>query len=245
MNIGIIGAGHIGSVLARKLSQAGHTVALANSRGPDTLADLASQVGANAVSVEDAVRNVDLVIVTIPEKNVPLLPKGLFDQVSGDVVVIDTGNYYPGLRDNPIAVIDAGLPESCWVAQQLGRPVVKVFNNIMDHSLAHEGRPAGDPGRIALPVSGDDARAKAIVIELVDQIGFDGVDAGDLETSWRQQPGTPVYCTDYDIEGVRRALAKADKSRAPALRDRSLEMRAQLPEGATPGEMVDLLRSLR
>jgi predicted dinucleotide-binding enzyme len=165
--------------------------------------------------------------------------------VSGDVVVIDTGNYYPGLRDGPIAAIDAGLPESCWVARQLGRPVVKAFNNIVAHSLAHEGRPAGDPGRIALPVSGDDARAKATVIDLVDQIGFDGVDAGDLETSWRQQPGTPVYCTDYDVEGVRRALAQADKSRAPALRDRSLEMRTQLPEGTTPRDMVNLLRSLR
>jgi predicted dinucleotide-binding enzyme len=243
MNIGIIGAGHIGSVLARKLSQAGQTVALANSRGPDTLAGLAAQVGANAVSVEDATRNVDLVIVTIPEKNVPLLPKGLFDQAPKDVVVIDTGNYYPGLRDGPIAAVDAGMPESCWVAQQLGRPVVKVFNNIMAHSLAHEGRRAGEPGRIALPVSGDDARAKAIVIGLVDAIGFDGVDAGDLETSWRQQPGTPVYCTDYDIEGVRRALAKADKASAPALRDRAIEMRMRLPEDATPKEMVNLLRS--
>src|SRR5258708_6332980 len=119
MKIGIIGAGHIGSVLARKLSGLGHTVALANSRGPDTLADLAAQVGATAVSVEDAAREVDLVVVTIPQKNVPLLPKGLFDHVSKDVVVIDTGNYYPGLRDGPIAAIEAGMPESCWVAQQL------------------------------------------------------------------------------------------------------------------------------
>jgi predicted dinucleotide-binding enzyme len=244
MNIGIIGAGQIGSVLARKLSEVGHTVALANSRGPDTLAGLAAQVGASAVSVEDATRDVDVVIVTIPEKNIPLLPKDLFDQVSKDVVVIDTGNYYPGLRDDPIAAVDAGMPESGWVARQLGRPVVKVFNNIMAHSLAHEGRPAGDAGRIALPVSGDDARAKAIVIGLVDAIGFDGVDAGDLEASWRQQPGTPVYCTDYDIEGVRRALAKADKASAPALRDRTLEMRTQLPKGATPKDMVNLLRSL-
>jgi predicted dinucleotide-binding enzyme len=153
--------------------------------------------------------------VTIPEKSVPLLPKGLFEAVADHVIVVDTGNYYPSHRDGRIEAIEGGTTESRWVAQQLGRPVVKAFNNIFARSLAEGGRPAGTPARIALPVAGDDERARKVVLRLVDELGFDGVDAGSLDESWRQQPGTPVYCTDLDAEGVRRALAQADRARAP------------------------------
>ena len=164
MKIGIIGAGQIGGTLTRRLTTLGHEVFVANSRGPETLADLAAETGATAVSVPEAVRGVDLVVVTIPEKNIPSLPAGLFANTPDHVVVVDTGNYYPRQRDGRIEAIEAGLPESRWVAQQLGRPVIKAFNNIYARHLLELGRPKGTPGRIALPVAGDDAAAKNIVL---------------------------------------------------------------------------------
>ncbi|HEY0121155.1 MAG TPA: NADP oxidoreductase, partial [Rhizobium sp.] len=108
-----------------------------------------------------------------------------------------------------------GMPESRWVESQLGRPVLKAFNNINWRNLLNDGKPAGTPGRIALPVSGDDAGAKAKIIRIFDELGFDGVDAGGLDESWRQQPDTPVYGTNLDAEGVRRALAEARPERKP------------------------------
>jgi predicted dinucleotide-binding enzyme len=126
--------------------------------------------------------------------------------------VVDTGNYYPR-RDGKIEAIESGTPESRWVEQQLGRPVVKAFNNIHAPHLMEHGRPAGDPRRIALPVAGDDPRAKQTVMRLIDQLGFDPVDAGGLDESWRQQPGTPVYGTDRNAAGVRKGLAEASPER--------------------------------
>ncbi|MGW4664087.1 NADPH-dependent F420 reductase [Streptosporangium sandarakinum] len=218
MRIGIIGAGNIGGALTRRLTDLGHEVTVANSRGPQTLADLASETGAKAVTVEEAPRGADLVVITIPECRVPELPSGLFDGVPDDVVVVDTGNYYPRQRDGRIKEIESGLPESRWVEKRLGRPVVKAFNNIYARHLAEHGRPAGAPGRVALPVAGDDEAAKRVVMDLIDQLGFDPVDAGGLDDSWRQQPGTPVYATDKDAEGVREALAGASRERGPEWR---------------------------
>jgi predicted dinucleotide-binding enzyme len=212
MKIGIIGAGNIGSTLARRLTALGHEVSVANSRGPETLRDLAVQTGAKAASVSEAARDKDVVVVTVPEKNVPDLPKDLFDG-AGDAVVVDTGNYYPQQRDGRIDEIEQGTTESGWVAQQLGRPVVKAFNNIYAQHLLNDGCPAGTPGRIALPVAGDDDAAKAVVMQLIDELGFDPVDAGTLDDSWRQQPGSPVYTTDFDADGVRRALSQASPER--------------------------------
>jgi predicted dinucleotide-binding enzyme len=216
MKIGIIGAGHIGSTLARRLTALGHQVFIANSRGPATLAVLAAETGATPVSVTDAARSGELVVVTIPEKNVASLPPGLFRGTAPEVIVVDTGNYHPQQRDGRIEAIEDGLPESRWVEQQLGRPVVKAFNTIKAPHLLQFGLPAGSPGRIALPVAGDSASAKAVVLRLIDQLGFDGVDAGGLGKSWRQQPGTPVYLTDLDVNGVRRALSEAHRDRTPA-----------------------------
>ena len=221
MNIGIIGAGNIGGNLTRRFCGLGHKVFVANSRGPETLADLAEETGATPVTVDEAARSGDVVIVTIPMKNIPDLPQDLFAGVSDDVVVVDTGNYYPQQRDGHIAGIEDGMIESRWVSQQLGRPVVKAFNNIYAEHLLKSGRPAGTPGRIALPVAGDDDRAKSVILKLVDELGFDGVDAGGLDDSWRQQPGTPVYATDFDAEGVRRALANASRERKPEWRAKS------------------------
>lgn len=213
MKIGIIGAGQIGGTLTRRLAALGHEVSVANSRGPGSLAELARESGAKAVSVAEAARAGQVVVVTIPEAKIRDLPKDLFAGVPADVVVVDTGNYYPRERDGRIEEIEMGMTESRWVESRLGRPVVKAFNNIYAKNLMEHGRPAGSRGRFALPVAGDDARAKEAVIRLIDELGFDGVDAGGLDVSWRQQPGTPVYGPELDAAGVRRALAEATSER--------------------------------
>jgi predicted dinucleotide-binding enzyme len=218
MRIGIIGAGQIGGTLARRFTALGHDVSIANSRGPETLAALAKETGAKPVAVQDAARAGEVVIVTIPVKNVARLPANLFEGVPADVVVVDTGNYYPQQRDGRIDAIENGAAESRWVSDRLGRPVVKAFNNIYARHLLERGKPKGTAGRIALPVAGDDPRAKDVVIRLLDELGFDGVDGGSLDESWRQQPGTPVYGTDLDLAAVTRALAEAKPEREAAFR---------------------------
>jgi len=218
MKISIIGTGQIGGTLARRFPALGHQVFIANSRGPASLANLARETGAKPVSVTQAAHSGDVVIVTIPERNITQLPGDLFAGVPDSVVVVDTGNYYPRQRDGRIDGIEAGAAESRWVAQQLRRSVVKAFNNIYAQHLMDLGKPAGAPGRIALPIAGDDPAAKAVVIRLLDELGFDGVDAGKLDESWRQQPGTPVYATDFDVAGVKRALSEATKERKPEWR---------------------------
>jgi predicted dinucleotide-binding enzyme len=224
MKIGIIGAGQIGGTLTRRLTALGHKVSIANSRGPESLAALAKETGATPVTVEQAARAGELVVVTIPMKNIPRLA-GVFDGVPDDVVVVDTGNYYPQQRDGRIDGIEDGHTESHWTAEQLGRPVVKAFNNIYAQHLLERGKPKGTAGRIALPVAGDDKRAKDAVIRLLDELGFDGVDAGSLDESWRQQPGTPVYGTDLDAAGLRTALAEAKPEREPEYRGEEVSRR--------------------
>ena len=213
MKIGIIGAGNIGGTLTRRLTALGHDVSVANSRGPDTLSDLAEETGAQPSTPEGVVPGADLVVVTVPQASVRELPDDLFAEAEDHLVVVDTGNYYPQHRDGRIAEIEEGMPESRWVENQIGRPVVKAFNNIYAQSLMEKGRPAGSGDRIALPVAGDDPEAKAAVMELIEELGFDAVDAGILDESWRQQPGTPVYTTEQDKEGVQRALKEATPGR--------------------------------
>lgn len=217
MKIGIIGAGHIGGSLTRRFTKLGHQVWVANSRGPETLAGLAKETGAKAVTAREAARAGEVVIVSIPEGHIPDLPRDLFQGVADDVVVVETGNYYPQ-RDGRLDAIESGTTESRWVAQQLGRPVIKAFNNIYAEHLLKRGKPKGAAGRIALPIAGDDPKQKAVVMRLVDELGFDPVDAGSLDDSWRQQPGTPVYGTDHDAAGVRRGLAAARRERPAEFR---------------------------
>jgi hypothetical protein len=214
VRIGVVGAGNIGTTLTKRFTAVGHEVSVANSRGPETLADLASSTGAHAASLREATKGAEVVVVTIPEGKVPDLPSGFLDGAAGGAVVIDTCNYYPQ-RDGRIEAIENGMTESRWVSRQIGHPVVKAFNNIQAQHLLELGRPKGTPGRIALPVAGDEAAAKAVVMRLVDEIGFDPIDAGGLDDSWRQQPGSPVYATDLDADGVRRALAEAKPARGP------------------------------
>jgi 8-hydroxy-5-deazaflavin:NADPH oxidoreductase len=212
MRIAIVGAGNIGGTLTRRLTEIGHEVSVANSRGAETLRELAEETGATAARPEDAVRGAELVVITIPEKAIAQFDGGILDAREAGAPIVDTGNYYPG-RDGKIQEIEAGTPESRWVSAQLGHPVIKAFNNIYAQHLLTHGKPAGAPGRIALPVAGDDAAAKAVVMGLVDDLGFDPVDAGGLDDSWRQQPGSPCYAADLDAEALRRALADASPER--------------------------------
>ncbi|MFF8670582.1 NADPH-dependent F420 reductase [Streptomyces sp. NPDC015242] len=214
MKIGIIGAGNIGGNLTRRLTALGHDVSVANSRGPHTLTALAEETGATPVPVEEAARGAEVVVVTIPVKAVPDLPSGLLDGAAEGVAVIDTGNYYPRERDGRIAAIeDEGLTESRWTERQLGHPVVKAFNGTYAQDILDRHRPAGDPGRLALPVAGDDEAAKRKVRELIEELGFDTVDAGGLDDSWRQQPGTPVYGLRGGVQEVTKALSEASPER--------------------------------
>jgi len=213
MRIGIIGAGNIGGILARHLVKLGHQVSIANSRGPESLTALAAEIGATAVSVVDAAKAGEIVIISIPVKSVADLPKELFANIPSKVVVIDTGNYHPELRDGRIDAIDRGMLDSQWVAQQIGRPVMKAFNSIFADSLREKGVPKGKVGRIALSVAGDSSEAKAAVLRLIDDLGFDPIDGGNLDNSWRQQTGTPAYCQDLEAAALQRALSQADRSR--------------------------------
>jgi 8-hydroxy-5-deazaflavin:NADPH oxidoreductase len=236
MRIGVIGAGSMGRVLSRHLGKLGHHVSIANSRGPESLTALAAEIGATPVSVIDAAKAGEIVFIAIPTKAVTDLPRELFANVADSVVVIDIGNYHPDLRDGRIDAIDRGMLDSQWVAQQIGHPVIKAFNNILATSLHEKGVPRRTKGRIALSAAGDPPDAKAAVLRLVDDLGFDPVDGGDLDNSWRQQPGTPAYCRDLEAAALRRALAEADRSRIAEYRaEREAHLRkyiaAQTPSG--------------
>lgn len=221
VKIGIIGAGNIGSTLARKLASSGHQIKLANSKGADTIRDLAREIGVTPVAKEDTTKDVAVVILAIPFAKYPDLVT-LFDIAASDIVVIDTSNYYP-LRDDTIVAVDAGKPESVWVSEQIGRPVVKSWNALLATTLAERGLPAEATGRIAIPVARDGARAKAVAMELVEDTGFDALDSGSLGDSWRQQPGTPAYCTELTKEALQLALGAADRYRAADNRDSLLK----------------------
>ena len=219
MKIGIIGAGNIGGNLARRLTALGHDVSVANSRGPETLKALAEETGATAVRAAEAAEGAEVVVVTVPLKAVPGLSSGLLSGAAEGVAVIDTGNYYPRQRDGRIAGIeDEGLTESRWTERHLGHPVIKAFNGTYAQDILDRPRPAGDPERMALPVAGDDEAAKRIVRDLIDELGFDTVDAGGIDDSWRQQPDTPVYGLRAGAEAVRKALAEASPERPAAFR---------------------------
>jgi predicted dinucleotide-binding enzyme len=218
MRIGIIGAGQIGGTLTRRLTALGHEVRVANSRDPETLADLAAETGATAVWAADAATDAEVVIVSIPQKNVPDLAPGIVKRAAPGAPVIETNNYYPKQRDGLITAIEAGQPESAWVAEQLGVPVFKVFNGIFWKHLLENGTAKGTDGRIALPIAGADGAAKQLVFDLIDSLGFDPVDGGSIEESWRQQPGTPVYGKDYGAADTITALAEASPERSPDFR---------------------------
>jgi predicted dinucleotide-binding enzyme len=219
VKIGVIGIGEMGGTLAHKWSEKGHSVRVANSRGAQAVQQFADAIGAEAADIYGAAEGADVVLLSMPFPAAARLPKDLFNRAAEGVVIIDTANYYPEVRDPHIAEIDAGLPESVWVSRQLGRPIFKTFNSVMFHTLSELGKPEGSPDRLAIPVADDDAGAKQIVMGLVNDMGFDPVDGGSLEDSWRQQPSTPAYCCDYDAEKMREGIKAAVKGKAETIRD--------------------------
>lgn len=221
MKIGILGTGNIGRTLVKTLSKAGHVVKVANSRGPETIdADLLVN-GARAVTSAEAVAGVDVVIMSTQFAAIPKIAP-LFANVANDTVVIDTSNYYPK-RDGVIEAIESGQTESAWVAEQLGRPIVKAWNAITSASFADKGSPAGTAGRIAIPVAADGEREREVAMRLVDETGLDPVYSGSLADSWRQQPGSPVYCTDLTRDEIPAALAATERARLPKRRDLAID----------------------
>jgi 8-hydroxy-5-deazaflavin:NADPH oxidoreductase len=208
--IGLIGAGRIGSQIARLAVANGYSVVISNSRGPETLSELAGELGpkARAATVLEAARSGDIVVVTIPLKNYRTVPV----EPLADKVVIDTNNYYPK-RDGHIPELDN---ESTTTSELLQKhlptsKVVKAFNHIYAAELTTDGQPAGTKNRRALVIAGDDQGAKAIVTDLLDRFGFDTVDAGPLQEGWRIQRATPGYGPRRTAEELRRDLAAAKR----------------------------------
>ena len=208
--IGLIGAGHIGSQVARLSIRHGYDVVISNSRGPETLQDLIRDLGpqARAGTPAQAAEAGDIVVVTIPLKNIGDVPVA---PLAGKIV-IDTNNYYPQ-RDGQIRELDNEEATTSELLQRHLRDskVVKAFNHIYAAALTTDGQPAGTPGRRALAISGDDADANRIVTRLIDQFGFDVVDLGPLSESWRIQRDTPGYGPRRTAEELRRDLAAAQR----------------------------------
>ena len=243
MKIGIIGTGAIGGTIAKKLAAAGHEVKIYNAGEHERVKKRAQALGVLPSTIKEIVNDVDVVIVSIPTKAIPDLPKDLFIDVPANVTVVDTSNYYP-FRDGEIEELNNGKVESVWVAETLGCPVIKAFNNLLAYSLEYGSKPEGVEGRIAMAVSGDDEKAKRIISGLINDVGFDAVDAGSLAESWRHQPGTPAYCTELDIAELKKALADGIKEKTAHVRDLAI---TKLMARATPPsheEVVALNRSL-
>ena len=244
MKIGILGVGNIGTTLAHRLASAGHLVKVANSRGPETLPAGALDTGAKAVTASEVVLDVDVLITSVPFARVPDI-RSLVEQLPSDAVVIDTSNYYPH-RDGNIEAVDLGQIESHWVSEQFGRKVTKAWNAIFTGSFDVNARPLGHPDRVAIPVAGDSDAHRAVAMSLVEDSGFDAFDAGGLEDSWRQQPGTPVFCTDHTKEEIGAVLAAADPARSIRRRNLMVEVNREIlrdPTAVRPADyMVQLHR---
>jgi predicted dinucleotide-binding enzyme len=208
--IGFIGSGHIGSQVARLAVANGYNVVMSNSRGPQTLADLVQELGphARAATPAEAAKAGDLVVVTVPLKNYRDVP---VEPLAGKIV-LDTNNYYPE-RDGHFPELDS---ESTTTSELLQAhlpksKVVKAFNHIYASQLTSDGRPAGTPNRRALVIAGNDADAKRTVTTLLDEFGFDTVDAGPLSESWRIQRDTPGYGPRRNAEELKKDLATAQR----------------------------------
>ncbi|MED3997460.1 NAD(P)-binding domain-containing protein [Peribacillus frigoritolerans] len=219
MKFGIIGAGTIGSIISKKLVKNGHDVKIADARGIEHLEG--KELAGTPVLIEDVMTNIEVLIISLPLTALPSI-RNIIEQVGEEVIVVDTSNYYPS-RDNKIAEIENGMVESDWVSNQLGKPIIKAFNNLLAYTLENEGTPEGTSGRIAMAIAGNDVSQKQIIMDVVNQLGFDTVDSGSLSDSWRQQPGTPAYCTELTKEELTKALEKANKEKAPFLRDKVIE----------------------
>jgi 8-hydroxy-5-deazaflavin:NADPH oxidoreductase len=221
LRIGIIGAGQIGGTLIRQYSKAGHFVKMTNSSGIEKLKSLALETGAVGVPLNEVVGDVEVIVIAIPLIEILKLPKNLFKSGSSKTSIIDTCNYYP-IRDGRIEDIEKGMVESVWVSNQIQQPVIKAYNNILAGSLVFSGLNKGNLSRLALPISGDNKESKYLVSTLLNDSGFDSLDCGLLQDSWRQQPGSPVYCTDLTLPQLKKSIVKARRELLPERRDLGL-----------------------
>jgi 8-hydroxy-5-deazaflavin:NADPH oxidoreductase len=242
MNIGIIGTGAVGSPLAKNLAAAGHKVKVTNTRPFAELTQKAQSLGASPATLQDVVKDVDIVFISVPFRAIAEFPQDLFRSLPDQVIVVDTGNYYP-FRDEKIDALEQGQVESVWVSQQLGRPIMKAFNNLLSETIAVGGQPEGTPDRIALSVAGDDQHAKQVIAGLANELGFDVVDGGSLADSWRQQPGTPAYCTELTAVELTEALDNAVPGKAPQIRDQIIGEHMQRESLPSREEMVIVNRA--
>lgn len=233
MRFGIIGAGPIGSIISKKLVKNGHDVKIADARGIERLEG--KELAGTTVRVEEAIKNIEVLIISLPIKALPSI-RNIIDQVGEEVIIVDTSNYYP-FRDGKIEEIENGMIESVWVSNQLGRPIIKAFNNLLAYTLEHEGKPENSNGRIAMAVAGNNQSQKQVIMDIVSDLGFDAVDSGSLSYSWRQQPGTPAYCTELTKNDLTEALKKANKEKAPLLRDKVMERFVELFAEKKQGEL--------
>lgn len=235
MKYGIIGAGPIGASISKKLVKNGHEVKIADARDIENLEG--KDIAGTPVNVEEVITNIDVLLLSLPLHVMPSI-RPIIDQVEDDVIIADTSNYYP-FRDNQIEEIDSGMVESVWVSNQLGRPVIKAFSNQLAYTLENKGTPEGTKGRIAMAIAGDDPTQKQVILDVVNELGFDAVDGGSLNDSWREQPGTPAYCTELTKEELIEALSNADKEKAPVQRDKVME---KFSAGMTHEDIVRINR---
>ncbi|WP_342422494.1 NAD(P)-binding domain-containing protein [Paenibacillus sp. FSL E2-0178] len=240
MRFGIIGAGPIGSSISRKLVKNGHDVMIADARGIERLKG--KKLTGTPVRVEEVIKNIDVLIISIPFHALPSI-RNVIDEVGEEVVVVDTSNYYPQMSGK-IEEVENGMVESVWVSNQLNRSIIKAFNNLLAYTLEHEGTPEGNSGRIATAITGNDVQQKQKIMNIANELGFDTVDSGSLNDSWRQQPGTPAYCTELTKEELTDALKKANKEKAPFLRDKAMEILSAAAGKYSHEEIVNLNREL-
>lgn len=235
MKFGIIGAGPIGASISKKLVENGHEVKIADARDIKHLEG--KDIAGTPVTVEEVITNIDVLFLSLPLHVMPGI-RPIIEQVAEDVIIADTSNYYP-FRDNEIEEIENGVVESVWVSKQIGRPVIKAFSNQLAYTLENKGTPEGTIGRIAMAIAGGDPAQKQLMIDVVNELGFDVVDGGSLNDSWREQPGTPAYCTELTKEELVEALKKADKEKAPVQRDKVME---KFSAGMTHEDIVRINR---
>ena len=210
MKVSVIGIGQIGGTIAKKLSNAGYKVAIANSKGKSSVQKFAEEIGAEPRDIELISKDAEILILSIPFGAIPKLSKDIFLNLPKESIVIDTSNYYPELRKEEF---DETKPESVWISEQIGRKVVKTFNSILAYSLQNLGKNKDEKNRIALQIAGDDEKQKKIVMKLIEDCGFEPYDNGTLENSWTQQPNSAGYCCDYTCEKLKKVKENSKQTK--------------------------------
>ena len=209
MKVSIVGTGAIGGNIAKKWVKAGYKVSVANSRGKSAVQKFAEEIGAEPRDIQSISKDAEILILSIPFGAIPKLPKEIFNNLPKSSIIIDTSNYYPELRKEEF---DESKPESVWISEQIGRKVIKTFNNILAYSLENLGKNKNEKNRLCIQIAGDDEEQKKIVKKLISDCGFDPYDNGNLENSWSQQPNSAGYCCDYTCEELKEVKKKSKQT---------------------------------